>query len=104
MMNANDLVQKMKALRPDSMDVLDLIDEMDNCTMRVWREYIDNDSHDSYYRIRISGFGDTVCELLPDRVTATVSGIQLYTVVGGNDDTRMTCGYINTTNWEVRGE
>lgn len=104
MMKAMDLVKRMEALRPDSMDVLDLINEMANCTMRVWREYIDNDSHDSYYRIRISGFGGILCELLPDRVTATLGNLQMYTVIDGKDDSRMTCGCINTTDWEVRGE
>lgn len=103
MMNANDLVQKMRALRPDSMDVLDLMDSNTNANIRIWREYADTERTASYYRIRISGYRGPVCELFPDNVTACMAGIQLYTLTDDDTDETLT-GIIDVEHWKVRGE
>ena len=103
-MKAMDLVKRMEALRPDSLDELDLINEAANVTMRIWREYADVDSHDAYYRIRISGRDGIICELLPDRVTATMGNLQMYTVTDAGNDSMVICGCINATDCKVVGE
>ena len=102
-MNANDLVQKMGALRPDSMDVLDLMDSNTNANIRIWREYTDTESTASYYRIRISGYRGLVCELFPDDVTAAISSIQLYSLTDDGTDETLTAD-LNVEHWKVRGE
>ena len=101
MMNANDLVKRMEALRPDSMDVLDLMDTNTNTNIRIWREYASSDA--TYYRIRISGYRGLVCELFPDIVTAAMSGIQLYSLTDDGTDETLT-GDLNVEHWKVRGE
>ena len=103
MMNANDLVERMEALRPDSMDVLDLMDNNTNTNIRIWKEYATVDRDATYYRIRISGYRGLVCELFPDIVTAAMSGIQLYSLTDDGTDETLT-GDLNVEHWKVRGE
>ena len=103
MMKAMDLVKRMEALRPDSMDVLDLLDTNTNCYIRIWREYADTEHTTAYYRIRIDGYQGLVGELFPDIVTAAMSGIQLYSLTDDDTDETLT-GDLNVEHWKVRGE
>lgn len=106
-MKANDLVERMEALRPDSMDVLDLIDEADNFTIRIWKEstgeYHEYHGDLTYYRIRIQGRAGLVFELFPDTVTASMSDLQLYTETEDGNDEALT-GIIDVSTWKVMGE
>ena len=99
-MDANDLYKKMEALRPDSMDELDLMDEDNGLSIRIWKENIE-DNVGAYYRIRISGFGGLVCELLPDEISVYAGVFQMYTGSNG-DEALQLCGRLDVSKWVVK--
>ena len=106
MMKAIELFEKMKALRPDSMDELDLIDTVNNHSIRIWKENIEpDDSGAWYYRIIINGRNGLVCEFLPNTVVAnTLHGLFMYITTDEKKDSMQIIELLEVGYWEVRGE
>lgn len=106
MMKAIELYERMEALRPDSMDELDLIDEGNNLSIRIWKENIEPDGSGTwYYRIIIRGREGLVCEFLPDTVVAnSLYSLFMYITTDGKETSMQIIGLLDASGWKVRGE
>lgn len=106
MMKATEMMKLMEALRSDSMDELDLIDEGNNLSIRIWKENIEADNSGTwYYRIIIRGREDLICEFLPDTVVAnSLYTLFMYITTDEKKGYTQIIGLLDVSGWKVRGE
>lgn len=106
MMKATELCERMEALRPDSEDELDLIDEDNNLSIRIWKENIEPDGSGTwYYRIIIRGCEGIMCEFLPDTVVANSPfNLFMYITTDERKASMQIIGLLEVSGWKVRGE
>lgn len=106
-MDVNELYEKMESLKPDSMDELDLIDEGNNLSIRIWKENLEPDDSSGawYYRIIINGRKGRVCEFAPDIVVAgNQHELYMNVAADGKDGPMDIFGFLEVSDWKVRGE